>query len=368
MLKNDFYGNNFTWWTGIVESRKDPLKLGQVQVRIFGIHPFLSSGSPDRSAVSTDNLPWAHAVHPMGFKTPVGAKLGDWVMGFFEDGPNAQRPVIMGSFGGIESKAYKDYTENPAAKETNPPKPPDGIVTRVIGEPTVSRLARGIYDGTMVQRMNNELTYACDPGGLAYPLIAKTITAFSIIAQAIRSAKNAILEALGLDPSGLLAYMKQLLSYIKAGIDWLMKILDDISKIQNFISTVMNRIQELADFIKDLPAKLKQALQNCINKLMAAISDSLSGLIGDVGFDFSIITQVNDVINKSKEIISNNQQIEEQAKDLSNFPKELADAYTDIDTSLNASLTITDWLSITYDSQEETKTKTAFTSNNYPGP
>ena len=31
------YGE-FTWWTGVVEDRVDPLKLGRCRVRILGYH------------------------------------------------------------------------------------------------------------------------------------------------------------------------------------------------------------------------------------------------------------------------------------------------------------------------------------------
>ena len=39
MLSNDFYGRQgFIWFTGIVEDVNDPAQLGQVRVRIIGLH------------------------------------------------------------------------------------------------------------------------------------------------------------------------------------------------------------------------------------------------------------------------------------------------------------------------------------------
>ena len=38
-MNNEYAGlNGFIWWTGVVEDRKDPLKLGRCRVRIIGWH------------------------------------------------------------------------------------------------------------------------------------------------------------------------------------------------------------------------------------------------------------------------------------------------------------------------------------------
>ena len=38
ITKNNFLGmDGFYWWLGVVENRNDPLKIGRVQVRIFGM-------------------------------------------------------------------------------------------------------------------------------------------------------------------------------------------------------------------------------------------------------------------------------------------------------------------------------------------
>ena len=39
MITTDFMGRDgFTWFTGVVEDRADPLKLGRVRVRQLGYH------------------------------------------------------------------------------------------------------------------------------------------------------------------------------------------------------------------------------------------------------------------------------------------------------------------------------------------
>ena len=37
-IKNYMGRSGFVWWQGVVEDRKDPLKLGRCRVRILGFH------------------------------------------------------------------------------------------------------------------------------------------------------------------------------------------------------------------------------------------------------------------------------------------------------------------------------------------
>lgn len=47
-------------YNGIIENNKDPLKLGRVQVRIFGMHTFNRDESGSLSYIPTKDLPWAY--------------------------------------------------------------------------------------------------------------------------------------------------------------------------------------------------------------------------------------------------------------------------------------------------------------------
>ena len=86
----------FIWFMGVVENRIDPLKLGRVQVRIFGWH------TDNISELPTEDLPWAQPMYPINnsksFSSP---RIGDWVVGFFMDGQSAQAPIMMGVLPGI---------------------------------------------------------------------------------------------------------------------------------------------------------------------------------------------------------------------------------------------------------------------------
>ena len=82
------YGE-FIWWTGVVEDRIDPLKLGRCRVRILGYH----SDKKDVDHIPTNTLPWATPSQPITSaamngigSTPTGPVEGTWVFGFFRDG------------------------------------------------------------------------------------------------------------------------------------------------------------------------------------------------------------------------------------------------------------------------------------------
>jgi hypothetical protein len=97
MREDDFIGQQFTWFTGVVENITDPMKLNRVKVRCIGFH------TQDTKVVSTNDLPWATVVMPVTNASIKGnggnhhLEVGSWVVGFFRDGPSAQDPMVLGS-------------------------------------------------------------------------------------------------------------------------------------------------------------------------------------------------------------------------------------------------------------------------------
>lgn len=99
-------------YTGVVENRKDPLKLGRCQVRVVGIH------THDKTVLPTAELPWAYplqtinsaAISGIG-QSPVGVVEGTWVVVMFRDDDN-QQPIILGSIGGIPQQESKTVDQD----------------------------------------------------------------------------------------------------------------------------------------------------------------------------------------------------------------------------------------------------------------
>jgi len=103
---SEFMGKNgFQWFVGVVEDRTDPQTLGRLRVRCLGYH------TEGLDKLPTSDLPWAHVMNPITSatvsgigQTPLGAVEGTWVVGFFQDGPDAQQPIIIGTLPGVPSE------------------------------------------------------------------------------------------------------------------------------------------------------------------------------------------------------------------------------------------------------------------------
>jgi len=112
--------NDLVWWTGVVEDRDDPEKLGRCRVRIFGYH------TGDTTLLPTSDLPWAipmqsitsAATSGVG-SAPVGIVSGTWVVGWFLDGEEAQRPLIIGTLAGKPSPSVESLTKQKQDTSTN---------------------------------------------------------------------------------------------------------------------------------------------------------------------------------------------------------------------------------------------------------
>ena len=154
MAGNHFMGlDGFVWFTGVVEDRNDPAKLGRVRVRCVGFH------TEDLNNIPTKDLPWAHVMHPvtdpsmqgMG-NTPTFLLEGSWVVGFFRDADEKQQPIIMGSLPGVPSSAA-DSSKGFNDPNANYPSSSVTHSTHSTGESDTNRLARGGTDAETHQSL-----------------------------------------------------------------------------------------------------------------------------------------------------------------------------------------------------------------------
>ena len=138
--------DGFVWFTGVVEDRNDPSKLGRVKVRCLGLH------TESKVDIPTADLPWAHimqstnnpSMQGLG-NTPTFLVEGTWVVGFFLDAVEKQQPLIMGTLPGIP-QAVADTTKG--FNDPNGTYPSEKIThsNHPIKESDVNRLARNDTD------------------------------------------------------------------------------------------------------------------------------------------------------------------------------------------------------------------------------
>lgn len=132
-----------SFYTGIVENRSDPLRLGRCQVRIVGLH------THDKNQLPTADLPWSMPVQPIGSAamngigyTPVGPVEGTTVIIMFAD-PEMQYPIMLGTVGGISS-APKAIDDDDSRSEISSQKTKDISVRTIPGPTTGKQLT--LYD------------------------------------------------------------------------------------------------------------------------------------------------------------------------------------------------------------------------------
>lgn len=108
----EFYGDQTRWFLGkVVDVENDPLKLGRVKVKVFGVY----------DEIDDADLPWAQIVVPVtqgvhdGKGQYLGILKGTQVFGMFLDGQNSQLPMVIGTVpkeGDENDKAEENYPHN----------------------------------------------------------------------------------------------------------------------------------------------------------------------------------------------------------------------------------------------------------------
>lgn len=90
--------NGGQFYIGIVEDRNDPLMVGRVKVRVVGLH------THDKTLLPTADLAWAMIMQPItgGTGSPaIGPAEGTQVIVIFNDWPECQQPIVIGSIAGV---------------------------------------------------------------------------------------------------------------------------------------------------------------------------------------------------------------------------------------------------------------------------
>ena len=110
-------------YTGIIEDRNDPLKLGRCKVRVVGLH------THDVTKLPTADLPWAVPMQPITSAalsgigvTPLGLIEGTSVVLMFQD-EEKQYPIVFGTYS--RAGASKNKNDNTGGEDDTDPEKND---------------------------------------------------------------------------------------------------------------------------------------------------------------------------------------------------------------------------------------------------
>ena len=293
---NNFIGRDgFNWWTGMVVDRNDPLKLGRFRVRIFGVH------TDNKEEVPTEDLPWATpSLSPSGSKLFSLPDEGDFAYGFFEDGRSQQAPVAMGIYPGIMTRSFDLANGFSPTGTQDVSRPPGEPTVTTVGTPSSSALARGNIFETQIAKSNSNLSHACDVnffleidlglGGLVNPvtaiknaikngkqnaamIIRMLITKFNEI---LRQVLDSVIEALGLDKTGVLSFTWSEAKAIIRKINRIVKKIAEYVEVAAAIVELGKQINQLIAYFNSLPARILALVQECLLKFKSAFDNILA--------------------------------------------------------------------------------------------
>lgn len=368
--QRDFAGKNgYVWFIGVVEGKGDPAKVGRMKVRIIGWH------DENTNLLPTEDLPWAQISLPVNGSRNISLpKEGDWVHGFFLDGHAGQQPLIIGVIPGIISKTPKvptgaadvltglksqlvtettkltgmlngqtesriiekqRATVNTLQSEINiietelnrltplgmcdvrtyaqveaGPKTISGVVTDRKGEPSLPGLSRTIEKtGRQISNANRE--HVCDFADFVRNSMAAAKTGTNIIAQAIRTALQALIKALAPSPAG--SALSEQIKTLKRLITRATEILKAVNEGIATVALYVKKINALIQYLLSLPAKLLAMFKQCLSEAYAELAEGVRLIVADfsgvgdtTGYNFSEITDAaKEAIAATKELATN---------------------------------------------------------------
>jgi uncharacterized protein YukE len=268
-MENFIGKDNFVWWYGVIEDINDPLKTGRCKVRIFGWH------SENLNEMPTSALPWTITTSSpnsaSGYNVP---RLGEYVMGFFQDGMSAQSPVMLGVVNGLTpSNVDKSKGFSPQG-DLIPAQPPAGQIQNEPGKPARPRLARGIVEGTGVAKTNADVVHVCDITGPMRYSIALTSLKIGEAIRAVRAALQAIWA--GTSSSPFADEVRAIIKAIKAKLKLVQKFIKKVADKLKVIQDVIKQLKQLIAYINSLPARLAAMLKQCLAEATASLKDAIS--------------------------------------------------------------------------------------------
>jgi len=280
-MQNFLGRDGFVWWIGVVEDIADPETLGRCKVRVFGYHD-------NSTLIPTDHLPWATAIHsPSTPNLYASLNVGDWVFGFFLDGPVKQQPVIVGVYPGIY-RANNDSSmgfspQLTPAQLSLEPVPPAGVIANgnTLDLPSTGspQMCRGNLTGTLIAQTNAAVIHSCDIATQLKRSVLWEKLKHSRLVQAIRDLIERIKKALGFSPDAISQRYIEIAQWIAGKLKTLSKMLKEFNDWAAISIEYAKTLRAIIDWIMSLPARLKAALQECLQQFLKGITSAVSDVL-----------------------------------------------------------------------------------------
>jgi len=161
------------------------------------------------------------------------------------------------------------------------------------GLPSTPRTSRGVVEGTPIAKTNIDLSHGCMifadfasllGGGLIsdiqqlltlpparIQLSAWLRIQFSGIIQELQAAINAILEAIGFDPTGMISYMYSQAKALLRMINYWLKDIKQLASDMQAIIMFANQLFSIIQYLLSLPAQLLSMVQSCISSFLGSV-------------------------------------------------------------------------------------------------
>lgn len=260
-------------YTGVVESRDDPMKLGRCRVRIIGVH------TEDKSILPTENLPWAMPMLPITSASmngighaPVGPVPGSHVSIIFMD-ESMQTPIMVGTIPVLpQSEAAKKITNQ------------SGLVA---------------LDGEMFDSFGSKIL-----DQLSNPLSLDS--AFeTVMGKTVDSVLGDKLSSIITDATGIIDtvgnYPGELASCVLSNVEDV--VIDAVSgvakKIDNVIGDVIEEIDDVFDSVDDL---ISSGLQEGIDFIKSSLGGPLSSIENGISRIGNVVSTTRSAVDTMTEI------------------------------------------------------------------
>jgi hypothetical protein len=283
--------NQYPTIFGIVVDRQSPEKRNEIKVRWI----------PAYMNIADNDLPWSEVVNSLtDTSTIIDLIPGDIVMGTFLDAEK-QRPLVYGKINSIPD-GWKS-TPQIMTLLINDGKLHPSNATRVPGQPSLSGTGRGVIEGSVIDKSNNNIVHVCDISLEMKRAAAWVRLKYSELMQAIRNGIRAILNALGLSPEGVSARFKELAQNVIRALKKVQKFFREVSDALTIVQQFIREVNELIKWILSLPAKILALLSDCLARLQRSLAIGFSELFKDASGG-SVGTDVVQVFQEVKNTFS----------------------------------------------------------------